>query len=69
MQINDKNLGGDGKFLRQDKYETGKFFSFIHFYSNLMRIDKKFPLIFSAVERSTVQSNSFPPTISAAPPK
>ena len=32
MQIHDK-------FLRQDKYENGKFFSLYPFFSNLMRVD------------------------------
>ena len=69
MQINDEHFG-EVNIWRQDKYQNGKSFSFYYpFSSNLVRIDQKFPLIFSAVGRSPVQRNFFPPIISAAPPK
>ena len=70
--MKEKTLELIEKFEEREKLQSIKVWEskkILFFSSYLVRIDWNFPLIFSTVGKSTVQSNLFPPIISAAPPK
>ena len=73
--MREKTLELIEKFEEREKlqlikvWESKKILFFSSYLTYLVRIDWNFPLIFSTVGKSTVQSNLFPPIISAAPPK
>ena len=52
-----------------EKFEKRRKKLSLYLFSNLVRLDKSFPLIISTVKSFKVQSNLFPPIISATPPK